>query len=117
MQCSVSLHGKAEVPGRDAEILELNPLISEELCCEQLVMFLLYMNASIHDVLWTKPDVQDSLKTKNYLLGKRRGDIKIFVSLNSAVKWKWDCFEHAQKMKEFVAEILLKALGTILTKV
>lgn len=33
------------------EILELNPLSSEELWCEQHEVFLLYMNTPMHDAL------------------------------------------------------------------
>lgn len=84
MPHSVSLHGKGEAPERHAgdagtESTEQWGACVGKLWCEQHGVFLLYVNTSIRDALWTRHDVQDSLKTKNHLLGKRRGDMKIFA--------------------------------------
>lgn len=88
MPHSDSLRGKGEAPGRDAG----DPATESTDAWGAVVwttcdVFIVH-ECTILDVLWTKHDVQDSLNTKNYLLGKRRGDTKVFVSLDSTVEWK-----------------------------
>lgn len=65
------------------EILELNPLSNEEL---NDIIFIVHEYINTWCIMNKNHEVQESLNTKNYLLGKRRGDSKIFVSLDSTME-------------------------------